>query len=69
MGCVIRNVHLEGAATRFIGLPDAAHLLCPLGDIPAIGKPSEVKTRTLWRLDVEPVWLHNRYFTVGGKLK
>lgn len=64
VGGVVQTVHLEGAVTRFIGLPDVAYPLTPLGTTPSFRTDTNLAEQTCWRLDMMPIWARNRYFTV-----
>jgi hypothetical protein len=64
MGGVIQTVHLEAGITRFIGLPDAAYTLIPLGNLPKFQSDQSLVQQTCWRFDLAPMWAQNRYFFV-----
>jgi hypothetical protein len=61
---LIETVHLEAAVTRFIGLPDVAYALVPLGRTPVLEESISPVQQTCWRLDIKPLWAHQGYFTV-----
>ncbi len=67
VGGPIKTVHLEAAVTRFIGLPDIAYALVPLGRVPALDDTISPLQQTCWRLDLQPMWANQRYFTVRAK--
>ncbi|MCG8652350.1 MAG: hypothetical protein MI861_21090 [Pirellulales bacterium] len=64
VGGVIDRIHLEAAVTRFIGLPEVAYVLIPLGQLPALRDGKPPLTKTCWRLDVLPHWAQHDYFIV-----
>ncbi|MFK8113594.1 MAG: hypothetical protein AB8B91_15440 [Rubripirellula sp.] len=61
---VVQKVHMEGAVTRFIGLPDVAYPLMTLGYAPTFVDQQPIVQQTCWRFDMMPMWAHNRYFNV-----
>lgn len=65
----IREVHLEALVTRFIALPDVAYALAPVGRIMMVEDSVSPLQQACWRLDVDPVWAQNKYFTVASKGK
>ncbi len=67
-GGKVTKVHVEAAATRFIGLPDVAHLLAPMGALPFYSDEIPTLSQACWRLDVTPQWAQHKYFVVlaGG---
>ena len=66
---LVQTVHLESLVTRFIGLPDVAYSLAPLGTTPKLEENMTPLQHTCWRLDVKPVWAQHRYFPVMVKSK
>ncbi len=65
VGGTIEILRVEGAATRFISLPNAAYGIVPLGSYPEMLRqakdPAEV---ACWRIDVAPTWAQQKYYTV-----
>ncbi|MGI9471629.1 MAG: hypothetical protein ACR2NZ_08875 [Rubripirellula sp.] len=66
---LVQNVHLESAVTRLISLPDLASPLITLGNLAVLDDTMSPLQQTCWRLDIKPMWAHNRYFTVRMKSK
>jgi hypothetical protein len=60
----VRAVYLEGRITRFAALPAAAALLLPLGQLPDSYLESDQLEQMILRFDLQPAWVHARYFTL-----
>ncbi|MDG2219985.1 MAG: hypothetical protein P8L85_01305 [Rubripirellula sp.] len=64
IGGIIEQVHLESVVTRFAALPDLASPLVPLGKSPNLSEGESPRASVCWRLDIQPVWASQRFFTV-----
>ncbi|MGB7324223.1 MAG: hypothetical protein WBD31_05090 [Rubripirellula sp.] len=63
----IKGVTMESPITRFITLPDLAYMLMPLGSLPALENQGQAMYEICWRLDLQPLWVDAKNFTVKSQ--
>jgi len=61
-GGAVKNFHIEGLIPRFAALRPEAQQLVALGPLPVEVIPLAFISHVLVRFDVEPAWVHQRYF-------
>lgn len=54
--------HLEAVITRFASLPNAAHILVPLGVLPREDLDQDLLPQMLMRFDLQPTWVQHDHF-------
>lgn len=64
LGGIVEPVHLESVVTRFTSLPDLVSPLVPLGRMPELKEGESPWASVRWRLDIQPTWASQRFFTV-----
>lgn len=66
-GGIIRNVHMEPTAVRFISLPSAASAIAVRTVPPDVNPEVPAVSDACWRVDLSPHWVQHDYFVVEIK--
>lgn len=64
VGGTIKGLYLDGLVSRFAALPDNYSLLLPLGPMPRELPAAQLLNHLMIRSDLQPMWVHHRYFFV-----